>query len=253
VRPVASRGAFLPSPIFLAIVGLVLITGVAAWRGIGNPGIAVFGFVVAGWLLALSLHEYAHAVVAYLGGDRSVADRGYLTLNPLRYAHPLLSIGFPLLFIILGGIGLPGGAVAVERHRLRSATWDTAVSVAGPSVNVAFAVAGGLGLALGFAEDHRVFWAGVAFAAFLQLTVAILNLLPVPGLDGGNALFPWLSDRWRQRYVAAAPYGLFALLALFFVPQLNGIFFAAVFAAAALIGLSSGGYAEGYDLFTFWS
>ena len=48
-----------------------------------------------------------------------MAARGYLTLNPLKYTHPLLSIVLPVLFLLMGGIGLPGGAVWVDRHAIR--------------------------------------------------------------------------------------------------------------------------------------
>ena len=71
----------------------------------------MFVFVVFGWLVSLCLHEFGHAYTAWRYGDQDVEVRGYLTLNPLKYANPLLSLGVPLLFIALGGIGLPGGAV----------------------------------------------------------------------------------------------------------------------------------------------
>ena len=89
------RAAFRPSAIFLAIVALFATAGVMLWMGFGHSGINVFLFVVAGWLVSLCLHEYAHALTAYRGGDHGVAGRGYLTLNPLKYAHPLLSIVLP--------------------------------------------------------------------------------------------------------------------------------------------------------------
>ncbi len=73
--------------------------------------------------MSLCLHEFGHALAAYLGGDTSVRDAGYLTLNPLKYSHPLLSIIMPVLFLMMGGIGLPGGAVYINRHALRSSTW----------------------------------------------------------------------------------------------------------------------------------
>ena len=97
----------------------------------------MFIFVIAGWLVSLCLHEFAHAFTAWRFGDHDVAVRGYLTLNPLKYSNPLLSLGLPLLFIALGGIGLPGGAVYVrtvvhdaaaahdrgQPRRCRSPTW----------------------------------------------------------------------------------------------------------------------------------
>lgn len=250
----APRGSFRPSLVFL---GLVVVFGVAAtlaWTGRGNAGVNVFFFVLAGWLVSLALHEYAHALVAYRGGDSSVARRGYLTLNPLKYSHPVLSIAFPMLFVIMGGIGLPGGAVAIERHRLRGRVWDSAVSAVGPAVNVVFALA--LIVALPPLADltgHWEFWSGVAFLAFLEITVAILNLLPIPGMDGGNLLFPWLSPVWRSRYAKAAPYGFLALLALFFIPQLNRLFFDLVFWFVDLLGLPPWLYTEGYENFRFWT
>ena len=70
--------------------------------------------MVFGWLVSLCLHEFGHAYTAWKYGDRDVEVRGYLTLNPLKYTNPLLSLGLPVLFIALGGIGLPGGAVYVR-------------------------------------------------------------------------------------------------------------------------------------------
>ena len=70
--------------------------------------------------MSLCLHEYAHALVAYPAGDRGVAERGYLRLNPLKYTHPVLSIVLPIIAVILGGIGLPGGAVWVDHAHIRS-------------------------------------------------------------------------------------------------------------------------------------
>ena len=72
------------------------------------------------WVFSVCLHEFGHALVAYYGGDYTVRDKGYLTLNPLHYTHPLYSLLLPVLFMMLGGIGLPGGAVYIERDLLRS-------------------------------------------------------------------------------------------------------------------------------------
>ncbi len=83
--------------------------------------VGVFVFVIAGWLVSLCLHEFGHAFTAWRFGDHDVAVRGYLTLNPLKYSNPMLSIGLPLLFIALGGIGLPGGAVYLRTGFMTSA------------------------------------------------------------------------------------------------------------------------------------
>lgn len=242
-----------PSPIFLALVALFAASAWLAWTETGSPRLAVFGLVVSGWLVSLCLHEYAHAVVAFRAGDRGVADRGYLTLNPLRYSHPLLSIVFPVAVVLLGGIGLPGGAVWVDRHEIPGRLRHSLVSLAGPATNVVFTLILVLPFALGLAGTGRsAFWAGIALLAFLQLTASVLNLLPVPGLDGGNMIQPWLSPQWRRGYDLMAPYGFILLFALLWNPRIGGWFFDAVFAVGDLLGLPAHRYAEGFRLIRFW-
>ena len=105
-----------------------------------STGFAVFLFVTAAWIVSLCLHEYAHARTALHSGDISIGAKGYLTLNPLKYTHALLSIVLPVLFVIMGGIGLPGGAVFIERGRIRGRWKHSLISAAGPLTNVLFAV-----------------------------------------------------------------------------------------------------------------
>jgi Zn-dependent protease len=248
---------FRPSPLFLGLVGLFVVGGWLSWRDTGPDWMGVLGvflFVVAGWVVSLCLHEYAHAVVAYSGGDRAVAERGYLTLNPVKYTHPLLSIVLPLVFLVLGGIGLPGGAVWVDRHAIRSRGWDSFISFAGPAVNMVFAFVLVTPFALGVDTlAHVRFWAALALLAFLQLTASILNFLPVPGLDGGNLIEPWLNPQWQRGFRLVAPYGMLGLFVLLFSPRINALFFGFVYAVGDALGLPSGLVAEGYGLFRFWA
>ncbi|MEL7209419.1 MAG: site-2 protease family protein, partial [Actinomycetota bacterium] len=111
-------GAIRPSPLFLALVAGFAASGWILWNRAEDW--AVFVFVLVGWVVSLCLHEFAHAVTAFVGGDRSVADKGYLTLDPRHYAEPGLSLVLPILFVLLGGIGLPGGAVWINRAAERS-------------------------------------------------------------------------------------------------------------------------------------
>ncbi len=71
---------------------------------------ACFFIVTVLWIFSVCLHEFGHAIVAYYGGDTSVREKGYLTFNPLKYTHPVYSLLMPVIFMMLGGIGLPGGA-----------------------------------------------------------------------------------------------------------------------------------------------
>ncbi|OON28873.1 MULTISPECIES: site-2 protease family protein [unclassified Micromonospora] len=248
------RAAFRPSPVFLALVALFAASGVMAWNRFGNVRFDVFLFVVSGWLVSLCLHEYAHAVVAYRAGDRDIAHRGYLTLNPFKYTHPLLSIVLPVVVVLLGGIGLPGGAVWVDRHAIPGRLRHTLVSLAGPATNVLFTLVlvAVLRVCFGGGGGSVEFWAGLALLAFLQLTASVLNLLPVPGLDGGNMIQPWLNPQWRRMYDLFAPFGFILLFALLWNPRLGGWFFDGVFAVADVLGLPPWLYAAGLDLIRFW-
>ncbi len=159
-----------PSPIFLAFVALTAFGGALAWlagdsvRPLAYAG--VFILVIAGWLVSLCLHEFGHALTAWRFGDHDVEVRGYLTLDPRRYSHPVLSLAAADVVIALGGIGLPGAAVYL-RTSFMSPRHRTLVSLAGPAANLLLAV---LLLALTrlfFDPDHLVLWAGVAFLGFL--------------------------------------------------------------------------------------
>ncbi|HEU4362171.1 MAG TPA: site-2 protease family protein [Mycobacterium sp.] len=255
IRPLRDQSV-RPSPIFVALLAVTGLGGVLAWRaGADVQPLAyagVFVFVVAGWLVSLCLHEFAHAVTAWRFGDRSVEARGYLTLNPLRYSHPMLSLGLPMLFVALGGIGLPGGAVYAQTSFM-TPTRRTLVSLAGPSANVLLAV---LLLALTSGDTdsaHAVFWSGVGFLGFLQVTAVVLNVLPVPGLDGYGALEPHLSPSMQRTLDPLKGWGLLALLMLLISPQLNYRFFSLVFWFFDLSGVPRQFANWGMALTRFWS
>ncbi len=245
-----------PSPIFLGLVGLTFAGGALAWLAGANVRplayAGVFIFVIAGWLVSLCLHEFGHAFTAWRFGDHDVAVRGYLTLDPRRYSHPMLSLGLPMLFIVLGGIGLPGGAVYV-RTWFMSTTRRTLVSLAGPATNLLLAVLLLTTTRLFFDTSHLVLWAGIAFLGFLQLTAVVLNLLPIPGLDGYDALEPHLSAETQRALAPAKQFGLIFLLFLFLAPALNQWFFGMVYWLFNLSGVSHWLAAAGSTLTRFWS
>jgi Zn-dependent protease len=165
-----------------------------------------FWGVVIGWIMAVTLHEFAHGLVAHWGGDYTIRERGGLTLNPLQYVDPLMSIILPIVFIIMGGVPLPGGATYIRRDLLKSRGWETAVSAAGPAMNLI--LFGLLCIPLlpevGWINtlDTSQWTTAQRFAGamcFLQLLSVILNLIPVPPLDGFGMIAPWLKDDLRQQ------------------------------------------------------
>ncbi|NWF27619.1 site-2 protease family protein [Streptomyces sp. PKU-EA00015] len=242
------------SPVFIGISAVTAVTGWAVWTDFAaSPGLAVFLFVVSAWIVSLCLHEYAHARTALHGGDISVGAKGYLTLNPLKYTHVLLSIVLPVVFVIMGGIGLPGGAVFIEMHRIRQRWKHSLVSAAGPLMNVLFAVVCTAPFWLGALDGVPLpFRLALAFLAMLQVTAAILNFLPVPGLDGYGVIEPWLSYKVRRQVEPFAPFGLLAVFVVLWIPEVNGVFFDAIYGVMDALGVQQIEIYCGRDLFTFW-
>ncbi|MEU3725201.1 site-2 protease family protein [Streptomyces sp. NPDC031705] len=248
------RGERQISSVFLGIVAVMAVTGWAVLTGYAaSPGLAVFLFVTAAWVVSLCLHEYAHARTALHGGDITVGAKGYLTLNPLKYTHALLSIVLPVVFVILGGLGLPGGAVYIERDRIRGRWKHSLVSAAGPLTNVAFAVVCTAPFWLDALDGVPVhFRFALAFLALLQVSAAILNFLPVPGLDGYGVIEPWLSHRVRRELAPLAPFALIGVFALLWIPEVNLFFFDVVRGVLRALGVSDPETYCGRDLYRFW-
>ncbi|MET7440647.1 site-2 protease family protein [Streptomyces sp. NPDC004082] len=242
------------SPVFLGILAVTAVTGWATWTGFAEqPGVAVFLFVTAAWIVSLCLHEYAHARTALHGGDISVGAKGYLTLNPLKYTHALLSIVLPVIFVIMGGIGLPGGAVFIERNRIRGRWKHSLISAAGPLTNVLFALVCTAPFWLDALDGVPPgFQYALAFLALLQVTAAILNFLPVPGLDGYGVIEPWLSYNVRRQVEPLAPFGLLIVFAVLWIPSVNVVFFDAIHAVLRGLGVDDLQRYCGQDLYRFW-
>src|SRR2546422_2943000 len=227
------RGVLGISPVFVVIVGATAASGALLWTNLLPRYVALLTilFVVGGWITSLCIHEFGHAFVAYLGGDRSVAGAGYLTLNPLRYANVTMSLVLPIIFLLLGGIALPGGAVYINHSALRSRVWSSAVSIAGPvgTVLCGLLIAGVFFVApqqSWITQGNLNFFAGLAMLGFFMALAAVLNLLPVPGLDGFGVIRPWLPYSVQfaaMRFSMLAIYGVFALL-LFFAPVRSAFF-----------------------------
>lgn len=211
-----------------------------------------FAVVLVGWVFSLCLHEFAHALVAYLGGDTSVREKGYLTFNPLRYTHPLYSLLMPLLFLLIGGIGLPGGAVYIETWRLRSRRWMSAVSLAGPAANLLLALLLGLLFRLVPAAPGGV-WPALAFLGFLQVSALVLNLIPLPPFDGFGALEPHLRGDVRLRLAETRGVLVWVVfLLLWYVPFIGRLFWGLVAFLAHGLGISLPLAMLGWSQFQFW-
>ncbi len=244
------------SPLFLGISAAFLLSGYLLYSNIVANRMMVFFFVALGWLVSLALHEFGHAFVAYVGGDYTVEQKGYLTLDLRKYTHFALSIAMPLLFLLMGGIGLPGGAVYIQRNLIRKRYMHSLVSAAGPIANVLFTVL----LAIPFFSFRfdvvvggtRFFWAGMAFLIFLQITALALNLLPIPGLDGFGIIEPFLPYSVLTALAPLRRYGILLLIALLWFPNpFQDVFWSSVIWLGSLV-LDPSWIWEGYNMFRFW-
>jgi len=189
-------------------------------------------------LLAITVHEAAHGWVAHRRGDPTAWMLGRVTFNPLKHVDPIGTIALPLgIFLVAKLMGwtplLFGWAkpVPVDWRQLRNPRWDMAlVALAGPGSNLLMAIGWGLAIklmALLVATDLVVIPAWFLYmfvemcvvGILINLFLMVLNLLPVPPLDGSRVVTALLPRRLAYQYSRLEPYGLLLVLALFFLPN----------------------------------
>jgi len=170
-------------------------------------------------LLAITVHEVAHGWVASLLGDKTAFMLGRLTLNPLKHVDPMGTILIPGLLLLLQTGFIFGYAkpVPVTWQNLRNPKRDMAlVAAAGPAANLCMAIGWALlmriGLLLG-EQGLALIYMGVAGIS-INTILMVLNLLPLPPLDGGRVLTGLLPGPWAYRLSRIEPYGFFILIAL---------------------------------------
>jgi Zn-dependent protease len=180
-------------------------------------------------LFSVVIHEVAHALVAKWEGDETAYRLGRITLNPIPHLDPVGSILVPLLLFFLPGDFLFGWAkpVPVNPRNFRDYKWgDIRVSLAGIAANLLLAVI--FTLALGILLKLRVsgILAGGLVPAlqqmaylglYLNLILAVFNLIPIPPLDGSHVVFQFLPPKLGLRYREVGRYGLGIIMLLVFV------------------------------------
>ena len=198
-----------------------------------NPQ-AFVAFVIA-VVIAITVHEFSHAAVATIEGDRTPRSQGRLTLNPLAHLDPLGSIA-----LVLAGFGW-GKPVQFSPFQLRSQRIGAAlVGLAGPASNFVLALLSAVVLRL-------VIYQGVGEFTFLLLqrmvelniVLGVFNLVPIPPLDGSRLLSIFLPQKHQGIVYFLDQYGIFILLALLiFAPGLLTPFFNAIIRFVySLVGL----------------
>ena len=247
-------GVVRVSPVFLGLLALTVGSGALIYFEVLPAGVPILTvvFITAGWITSVCVHEFGHALVAYLGGDRSVVGHGYLTLNPVLYTSIFLSVVMPIAFLLLGGIALPGAAVYIDRTALRSKLWDSGVSIAGPAgtalcgllIAIPFLVPGHLD----WMSSHLSFFAALAFLGFIEAFAVVLNLLPIPGLDGFGIIRPWLPYAAQDLANTFGQTAIFIVfIVLWFVPSVSQAFFDVVRQVTGAFGIDVGLIGLGQD------
>ncbi|MDP1629913.1 MAG: site-2 protease family protein [Caulobacter sp.] len=218
------------------------------------PGFLTFLFVMLGWVVALAVHEFGHAFIAWQAGDHTVTDKGYLSFDPLKYTDPATSIIIPVVVLAIGGIALPGGAVYLREDLMRSPAWRSAASLAGPvGTLIALIVLSLLLAAGGPAIRTGALGPAIAVLALFQAMALIFNLLPAPGLDGYGVIRPLLPPTVRARLEPLERFAIYALIAVvFFVPGASGLLIGGAASLAALFGVDINLIVQGWDSFEFW-
>lgn len=174
-------------------------------------------------LFAITLHEVAHGWVARRYGDRTAEMLGRLTLNPLKHIDPIGTVVVPAIALMTTGF-LFGWAkpVPVAIRNLRNPRRDMMlVAAAGPSANILMAIFWAFFMKLvamsGLEGMTAVFFMTMGqIGVFINVILAVFNMLPIPPLDGGRVLSGLLPPRASTRLDALEPYGLIIVLAFIF-------------------------------------
>jgi Zn-dependent protease len=179
--------------------------------------IAVYALPV---IFAITLHEAAHGYAARLLGDNTAYMMGRVSFNPMRHIDPLGTIAIPLLlYFATGGALMFGYAkpVPVAFRNLRNPRWGSLwVALAGPGCNFVQALVWAVfGVGLAVAGIDEAFFTRMAQAGIgVNLVLGVLNLFPLPPLDGGRVLVALLPPRPALALARLEPYGFFIVMAL---------------------------------------
>ena len=181
-------------------------------------------------LFAITIHEAAHGYVARYFGDNTAYMMGRVTLNPLKHIDPVGTIAVPLGLLVLsklagGGGFLFGWAKPVPvnfgnlRHPKNDMFW---VAAAGPGANLFMALMWALALKFAGPLDHPGFFAAMAIqGVIINVVLMVLNLMPIPPLDGGRIMVSVLPDALAYRFAQLERFGFVVVILLMATGMLN--------------------------------
>jgi Zn-dependent protease len=206
--------------------------------------IAIYALPV---IFAITLHEAAHGYVARHFGDMTAFQEGRVSLNPLRHIDPVGTVALPLILLALtklfGGGIIFGWAKPVPvnfsnlRHPKRDMLW---VAAAGPLSNLLMALFWAAMIKLGLSLQGSAFGLPLALmgaaGVLFNIIIMVLNLVPLPPLDGGRIVVSLLPHRFAWRFARIEPYGFIIVLALLFTGVLGYLLWPAIAVLTRIIG-----------------
>lgn len=167
-----------------------------------------------GILIALSIHEAAHAWVAYKLGDHTAKNNGRVTLNPLKHLDPLGTILF-----IVAGIGW-GKPVPIDPRNFKNPIRDNALTaLAGPASNIGVVLITAIIILLAvlLGITNPILIALLQYTMSINIVLCFFNLIPLPPLDGSKIILPLIPQKYRYQYYKFANQSLSYVLIFFLI------------------------------------
>ncbi|MBX3474709.1 MAG: site-2 protease family protein [Planctomycetes bacterium] len=209
------------------------------WLGVGGIGDAT-GIVLwlLAWFVTIGLHEGAHAWTAWWLGDDTAHMLGKRSINPVRHIDfkdqrsILFTVVMPLISTIAGFLPIGIAWVPVNPSKFRHPTRDMAITaIAGPGGNLIAAILGAGLFVLASFLYYKLGQPGTPISDYVALSLLFefgwrmvllnillgaINLVPLPGVDGGTVLYHFMNYRGRELFDRLAPYGLMIFLVIMF-------------------------------------